>query len=73
MLVFCLKYTKLMENKERGFKIFLGGGLGNKSFIGHQLEDFTPVEDLLYTSMAVIRIFDRLGDRKIWHVTECVI
>lgn len=50
--------------KQRGFKIFLGGGLGNKSYIGHQLEDFTPEEDLLYTSIAVIRIFDRLGDRK---------
>jgi len=50
--------------KRKGFKIFLGGGLGNRSFVGHQLEDFTPVEDLLYTSMAVIRIFDRLGDRK---------
>ena len=50
--------------QRKGFKIFLGGGLGNKSFIGHQLEDFTPAEDLLYTSMAVIRIFDRLGDRK---------
>jgi sulfite reductase (ferredoxin) len=32
--------------------------------VGHQLEDFTPEEDLLYTSIAVIRIFDRLGDRK---------
>lgn len=50
--------------KQRGFKIFLGGGLGNRSFIGHQLEDFTPEDDLLYTSIAVIRIFDRLGDRK---------
>lgn len=50
--------------KQLGFKIFLGGGLGNKSFVGHQLEDFTPEEDLLYTSIAVIRIFDRLGDRK---------
>lgn len=49
---------------ERGFKVFLGGGLGNKSFVGHQLEEFTPEEDLLYTSIAVIRIFDRLGDRK---------
>jgi len=48
----------------RGFKIFLGGGLGNKSFVGHQLEDWTPEEDLLYTSIATIRIFDRLGDRK---------
>ena len=48
----------------RGFKIFLGGGLGNKSFVGHQLEEWTPEEDLLYTSIATIRIFDRLGDRK---------
>ena len=49
---------------QRGFKIFLGGGLGNKSFVGHQFEEFTPEEDLLHTSIAVMRIFDRLGDRK---------
>ncbi|WOV93106.1 MAG: nitrite/sulfite reductase [Candidatus Nitrosoabyssus spongiisocia] len=52
------------DGKHRGFKIFLGGGLGNKSFVGHQLEEFTPEEDILYTSIAVIRIFDRLGNRK---------
>ena len=51
-------------SSQRGFKIFLGGGLGNKSYVGHQLEEFTPDEDLLYTSIAVMRIFDRLGDRK---------
>ena len=50
--------------QQRGFRIFMGGGLGNKSFVGHQLEDFTPEEDLLHTSIAAIRIFDRLGDRK---------
>jgi sulfite reductase (ferredoxin) len=49
---------------QKGFKVFLGGGLGNKSFVGYQLEEFTPEEDLLYTSMAVVRIFDRIGDRK---------
>ena len=49
---------------QKGFKIFLGGGLGNRSFVGHQLEDFTPEDDLLYASIAVMRIFDRLGDRK---------
>jgi len=48
---------------QRGFKIFLGGGLGNKSFVGHQLEEFTPEEDILYTSIAVVKLFDRLGDR----------
>lgn len=52
------------NTKQKGFKIFLGGGLGNRSFVGHQLEEFTPEEDLLYTSIAVMRIFDRLGDRK---------
>lgn len=55
---------KINGQSQKGFKIFLGGGLGNRSFVGYQLEDFTPQEDLLYTSMAVIRIFDRLGDRK---------
>ena len=54
----------LDETIQKGFKIFLGGGLGNKSFVGYQLEEFTPEEDLLYTSIAVLRIFDRLGDRK---------
>ena len=55
---------QLDGDSQRGFKIFLGGGLGNKSYVGHQLEEFTPEEDLLYTSIAVVRIFDRLGDRK---------
>ncbi|GFN41973.1 MAG: nitrite/sulfite reductase [Marine Group I thaumarchaeote] len=49
---------------QRGFKVFLGGGLGNKSYVGYQLEEFTPEEDLLYTSIAVLRIFDRMGERK---------
>lgn len=60
-----LPEIKEIDGKEqRGFKVFLGGGLGNKSFVGHQLEEFTPEEDLLYTSIAVLRIFDRLGERK---------
>jgi len=55
---------ELDGKNQRGFKIFLGGGLGNKSFVGHQLEDFTSEEDLLYTSIAVLQIFDRMGNRK---------
>lgn len=57
--------VRTVDGKEqRGFKLFLGGGLGNRSFVGHQLEEFTLEDDLLYTSIAVLRIFDRLGDRK---------
>lgn len=57
--------SRTVDGEERrGFRVFLGGGLGNRSFVGHELEEFTPEEDLLHTSLAVLRIFDRLGDRK---------
>lgn len=58
--------VKASENGEtiRGFKIFLGGGLGAASFIGHPLEDFTPEHRLLATCMATIRLFDRHGNRE---------
>jgi sulfite reductase (ferredoxin) len=48
----------------RGFKIYLGGGLGAASFIGHLLEDFTPEYRVLATCMATIRLFDRHGNRE---------
>ena len=48
----------------RGFKIYLGGGLGAASFIGHQLEDFTPEDRVLATCMATVRLFDRNGNRE---------
>jgi sulfite reductase (ferredoxin) len=58
--------TTTTENGEtiRGFKIYLGGGLGAASFIGHLLEDFTPEDRLLATCMATIRLFDRHGNRE---------
>ncbi|HEU04983.1 MAG TPA: nitrite/sulfite reductase [Nitrosopumilus sp.] len=60
-----LPQIKEIDGKgQPGFKVFLGGGLGNKSYVGYQLEEFTPEEDLLYTSIAVLRIFDRMGERK---------
>jgi sulfite reductase (ferredoxin) len=48
----------------RGFRIYLGGGLGAASFIGHLLEEFTPESRLLSTSISTIRLYDRLGNRE---------
>jgi sulfite reductase (ferredoxin) len=48
----------------RGFKVYLGGGLGAASFIGHPLEDFTPEDRMLATCMATVRLFDRHGNRE---------
>jgi sulfite reductase (ferredoxin) len=57
------QHAEINGKTQRGFKIFLGGGLGAQSFVGHQLETFTPEEELLNTVISVIRIFDRLGNR----------
>jgi sulfite reductase beta subunit-like hemoprotein len=53
-----------IKDDVKGFKIYLGGGLGAASFIGHLLEDFTPEDRVLSTCMATIRLFDRHGNRE---------
>src|ERR671923_1767020 len=53
-----------IKDDVKGFKIYLGGGLGAASFIGHQLEEFTPEDRMLSTCMATIRLFDRHGNRE---------
>lgn len=47
-----------------GFKVYVGGGLGSNPHLGHLYTEFLPVEELLTFTTAVIRIFDRHGERK---------
>jgi sulfite reductase beta subunit-like hemoprotein len=49
---------------ERGFRIYLGGGLGAQPVSARLLEDFTPEALLIPTAEAVLRIFDRFGERR---------
>jgi sulfite reductase (ferredoxin) len=59
---------KVMDgNLTRGFKVYIGGGLGPASYLAELLEEFTPEDMLLPTCIAVIRLFDRLGDREKVH------
>ena len=54
-----------MEIKsKRGFETWVGGGLGSMPFAAYILEPFTPTLELLATTEAVIRIFDRYGERR---------
>ncbi|WP_018461807.1 nitrite/sulfite reductase [Thermus oshimai] len=54
-----------VEGGKRGFRIYVGGGLGAAPMGAELLEPFTPEEDLLPTMLAVIRLFDRYGNRKV--------
>ncbi len=48
----------------KGFKIYVGGGLGAPPRAAYLIEDFTPAEDLLFTIEATLRLFDRRGNRE---------
>jgi sulfite reductase beta subunit-like hemoprotein len=54
------------ENGEvqRGFRVYVGGGMGSGPHVAHLYSEFLPVEELFNFSAAVIRIFDRYGERK---------
>jgi sulfite reductase beta subunit-like hemoprotein len=47
----------------RGFKLYVGGGLGSSPQVAQLLEEFTPAEDLLVTIAAIVWVFDRTGNR----------
>ncbi|HVT76504.1 MAG TPA: nitrite/sulfite reductase [Acidimicrobiales bacterium] len=48
---------------EKGFRVFIGGGLGANPHPAIALEEFTPRDDLLATIEAVLRTFDHYGNR----------
>lgn len=53
-----------IQNARRGFRLYVGGGLGSAPRAALSLEPFTPVEELIPTTLAIIRVFDRLGNRQ---------
>lgn len=50
--------------EEKGFRTYVGGGLGATPHVAILLEEFTPIDDFYPTVDALTRIFDRHGDRK---------
>ncbi|HEX8521205.1 MAG TPA: hypothetical protein VF669_03045 [Tepidisphaeraceae bacterium] len=49
---------------QRGFAIYVGGGLGAVPHQAKLFSDFVPEEDLLPLSRAIGRVFARLGEKK---------
>ncbi len=52
------------EDGTPGFRMVAGGGLGSAPRIAHLLREFVPVDDLIPSIEAVIKVFDNLGNRK---------
>lgn len=49
---------------EKGFRVVVGGGLGPVPRQAEVLDEFLPAGRLLATWEAVLRVFDRLGERR---------
>jgi len=58
------KIKDINGKKVRGFQCYVGGGLGATPNAAQLIEDFTPEDLLIPTAEAVVRIFDRHGNRK---------
>ncbi len=52
------------EEGTLGFKMVVGGGLGSTPRIAKTLREFVPMEELLPSIEALLKVFDHLGNRK---------
>lgn len=54
-----------VKDGRRGFQVLTGGGLGATPRVADEFYDFMPEEELLLFCEAVLRVFDRTGERRI--------
>ena len=54
---------KINEQGERGFKVLFAGGLGAQPFLAQIAHEFLPEKQLIPFTEAVLRVFDRHGER----------
>jgi sulfite reductase (ferredoxin) len=56
--------VKIENGQEvRGFKVLLGGGLGAQPSLAHVVSEFMHEDDIIPFGEAVLRVFDRHGER----------
>lgn len=61
---FVAKTREVGGKTQRGFEVYVGGGLGAVPYQAKVLYDFLPVEQMLPVAQAVARIYGRLGEKK---------
>ncbi|MDR1460796.1 MAG: sulfurtransferase TusA family protein [Campylobacteraceae bacterium] len=55
--------AKIKDGK-KGFSVFVAGGMGAKSKVGHPFIDFINEEEIFLLSQAIKEVFDEKGNRK---------
>ncbi len=61
----CIATTREVDGEERrGFRFYVGGGLGAVPYAAKLLDEFVPEAELLPLAQAVCRVFSQLGERE---------
>jgi sulfite reductase beta subunit-like hemoprotein len=53
-----------LKDGVRGFEVFVAGGLSTSPRPAYRLHDFIPADEMLARTEAIIRVFDKHGNRK---------
>ena len=56
-------FVPKIENGERGFQLMIGGGIGSQPMPSQKVFSFLSTDKIIPYSEAIIRLFDRLGER----------
>ena len=62
-----LGFVPALKHGVRGFKVVVGGGLGAQPMLAHTAYDFLPENEVIPFIEAVLRVFDRHGERNSRH------
>src|SRR2546426_12372896 len=49
---------------QRGFRVYLGGGLGSTPHLAQLYSEFLPADEIFNLAASILRLFDRYGERK---------
>ncbi|MFV0480545.1 MAG: sulfurtransferase TusA family protein [Campylobacteraceae bacterium] len=59
-----------IKDGQKGFRVFVAGGMGAKSRLGEHFIDFLPESDIFLVSQAIKEVFDGRGNRKNKHAAR---
>ena len=63
-LGFVARIREVDGNRERGFEMYVGGGLGAVPYNAKLLEEFVPEDEILPVTQAIARVYARLGEKR---------
>jgi sulfite reductase (ferredoxin) len=65
-----LGFVAQLRDGDKGFQVYVAGGLGTRPEVGHLLHDFIPADDVYVVTTSIKRLFDQHGNRKNRHAAR---